>query len=452
MSSIEEKLEVIKELNYWYEERDKEFPEWYQKRRRLARKIYEEYERKGMPIGKYGKDYDFTRYQSHIAKPHSQHQSLLELSEVEQQYLQTIGARIDEEERTGSHLQEDLDTTYTAFSESAKLKFLPKYPEGLVVMNPDEAVHKFSWIKDYFHRLVPLKLDKFTALASGYSIGGAFVWVKKGVAVELPLQACFWMETNRFAQLPYILVIAEPYSKVHIISGCVVEPICPTGIHGCVTEIYVGEGAEITFNIIHNFKPGYWVSPKVGALVDENGVYKENYISIGKHEATQLYPTVILRGKDSRASIRSLFFGRGNSDMDIGAGVVFTGENTRAEIITRAVILDESIVRMRGSLKGYIPTARGHLECRGLLLSDKAQALAYPNLKSISPDAMLTHEAAIGKIAEEELHYLMSRGLSKSEATSMIVRGFLDTEIPGLPSLLQAEITRLVSMTAEEVM
>ena len=145
-------------------------------------------------------------------------------------------------------------------------------------------------------------------------------------------------------------------------------------------------------------------------------------------------------------------FGRARSDVDVGAAIIFTAENTRGEIISRTVVTDEANVRLRGTLKSFKSNTKGHMECRALLLSDKAEAHAYPTLRSTVSGAELTHEAAIGKIAEEQLLYLMSRGLSKEEATSMIARGFLDTDIPGLPPVLQGEISRLVSMTAKEVM
>jgi hypothetical protein len=438
---MEEKMKIVRELNHWYDEFDKQFPEWYRKIRLHARKIYEEYERKGYPIGKYGKDFDFTKYIPNIPPTHRKLESLLDLNDVSKQYIQTVGMNPDETDRAGSHLQEDTTVTYTS-----------KTDGKVIAMNPDVAILKYPWLKEFVHKLIPIDLDKYTALCTAYSIGGAFLWIKKGTVVDIPIQACFLMEMEKLAQLPYILIIAEPYTKVNIISGCVMSPACTAGVHGCITEIYVGEGAEVTFNIIHNFKPGYHVRPKVGVMVEEDATYIENYIEIGEPESSQLYPTVILRGDNSRTSLRSLFFGRGSADFDIGSAIIFTGEDTRGEIISRSVVLNEAVVRMRGSLKAYAPTAKGHMECRALLLSDEAQAIAYPTLKSVSPEATLTHEAAVGRIAEEQLYYLMSRGLSKDEAISTIVRGFLDVEIPGIPPSLQAWMNKLVSMTTKEVM
>ena len=447
----EERLDRIRELNDWYGEFDRRLPEWYREIRLRARRLYEEQERRGQPICKYGKDFDFAEYAPNIPQTKKRLGSLLDLGDVEKRYAESVGVNIDEGERAGSHLQQDTTVTYLGLSGWAREYLASKYPEGLVAETPEAAIMEYPWLKNFVHRLIPIDLDKYTALCTAYSLGGVFAWIKRGVGVDFPLQACFFIETERLAQLPYILIIAEPYSKVNIVSGCVTNPACETAVHGCITEIYIGEGAELTFNIIHNFKPGFHVRPKVGVMVDKGGAYIENYVEIGKPESSQLYPTVILRGDGSRADLRSFFFGRGKSDFDIGGAMIFTGEGARGEVTSRAIVADESTVRMRGALKSYARGVRGHLECRSLLLSDRAQAVAYPNLKSFSPDASLTHEAAVGKIEEEHLCYLMSRGLSREEATSVIIRGFLDIS-KGLSPSLQNWINQLISMTVKEVM
>lgn len=446
-----EKLEKIRELNRWYEEFDKHFPDWYRKIRVRARKIYQEQEERGQPIGRYGKDFEFTKYVPNLDQTKKSLGGLFDLGRIEREYAESVGIDVEEKERAGSHLQQDTTITYLGLSKWAKEYLVSKYPEGLVAETPEVAIMKYPWLENFVHKLVPIDLDKYTSLCTAYSIGGVFAWVKRGMRVEFPLQACFFIETERLAQLPYILILAEPYSKVDIVSGCVMNPACETAVHGCITEIYVGEGAELTFNIIHNFKPGFHVRPKVGVMVDRGGTFVENYIEIGKPTSSQLYPTVILRGEGSRADLRSFFFGRGESDFDIGGAIIFSGEGTRGEITSRAVVTDESTVRMRGALKSYARGVRGHLECRSLLLSDKAKAVAYPNLKSTSPDATLTHEAAVGKIEDEHLYYLMSRGFSKEESTSIIIRGFLDIS-KGLSPSLQRWMSQLISMTVKEVM
>ena len=447
-----DKLKAIQELNDYYDDYDKDFPEWYRKERERARELYLKFEESNAPVGKYGKDFDLTAYNPYLAPTHKPVKNLALLEEIKKTRLQSVGQRLDEEERTGSHLQEDTTSTYLNFTKIAEQTLFPKYPDGLIVANFDDSVKEYPWMQKYVNRIIPVNLDKCTAWNAAYSIGGVLVWVKEGVRVDWPLQACFYMETRGLAQLVHILIVAEPYSKIHLISGCALHPTCDNALHGCITEVFVGKGAEVTLSMIHNFRPRFNVRPKIGAIVDENGSYMENFVLTSEVESTQMYPTVILRGKGAKASMRSLMFGLGKSDSDMGSAIIFANENTSGEIISRSVVMDEANVKTRGSLKAYRSNVKGHLECRALLLSDKAETSAYPNLISKVSDAQLTHEAAVGKIAEEQLLYLMSRGLSREAASSLITRGFLDADIPGLPPLLQAEIKRIVSSTANEVM
>jgi len=447
-----EKRALLREINQFFEEYDKRFPEWYRRLREKARKIYWEYEEKGLPVGRYGLDFDLTQFYPHLVTPHPPLRSLRDLDEVGRRMMERVGNRPDEEARAASHLQHDTVTRYAGLTELGREQVLLMHPRGLVVEDFDEAICKYPWLEKYVGRILPVNLDKYTAWNTAYSRGGIFVWVKRGVSVKWPLQSCFYLERTRLGQLVRIFIYAEPHSEVHLISGCVFNPGCETALHGCITEVYVGREAEVTLTMIHHFKPRFHIRPKVGVIVDDGGIYRSNYILTSPVESAQLYPTVILRGSGSRASMRSLLFGLGSSDLDIGSAIMFTGSGSRGEVISRAVVAEAARVKLRGALKAYRPDVRGHIDCRALLLSRRARAHAYPNLKSMSPGARLTHEAAIGRIEEEHILYLMSRGLDRDEATSMIVRGFLDIEIPGLPDVLKMEIGRLIKATAEKVM
>lgn len=448
---LEERKGVLKELEESTREyeREKGFPDWLVKKRERAREIFREFEEKGFPVGRFGMDFDLLEYRPDIAPRHSARGSLEELDDDMKIVAEKSGQSIDETDRTGSKLQEDGDSTYFGITEYGR-DLLEEYPEGLVVEDIEESVRKYPWIEKLWSHIHPVNLDKYTAFNAGFSRGGILVWVKKGVKVELPIQACFFVETQGYAQLPRILVVAEPHSKVHLISGCVTQPSCRVGLHGCITEIYGGRGSEVTYSMIHNFREGFHVRPKIGALIDDDATYIENFVIIGKCLSDQAYPTAVLRGDNAKAVIRCIALGLESADIDIGSALIFSGENTRGELVSRVISADESRIRMRGNLKGYTNDVRGHLECRGLLLSDTGKARAYPQLRSTSPEADLTHEAAIGKIAEEELYYLMSRGLTEKEATSMIARGFLDVETPGFPPLLRQEINRVIEMSLEE--
>ncbi|MDI6639890.1 MAG: SufD family Fe-S cluster assembly protein, partial [Methanocellales archaeon] len=396
---------------------------------------------------KYGSDVDLDVFNMQVPS-HGKVDEIVELSEAVRSASRTVGTRDDEEYRSGTYFQYDNDVVYLKYTEWLK----EHLPEGLIVLSTDDAVRTYPWLEKYWFRELPMGLDKYTTYVAANSVGGAFVWVQEGAKIDYPIQACLFMGTDMMAQVPHNFIIAEPRSRIHLITGCTVHPACKKAAHIAATEIYIKEGAEVTWSMIHSWGQNFHVRPRMGAIVEENGTLNMNYILLTPVKSIQMYPTVILKGEGARASFRNLIFGRGKSNIDVGSGIIFSAEETRGEIISRAVIMDGSMIDMRGLLRGNKPNTRGHLECRGLLLSDKARARAHPSLDGRAEGTDLTHEAAVGKIAEEQLYYLMTRGLSEGDATSLIARGFLDTDIPGLPPKLQAEISKIVSMTAEEVM
>lgn len=444
--------DLLRELEEAYRRYDERLPEWVRESRRRARAIFRELEEGGWPVGRFGADFDLLRFRPDIAPERPTRRGFGELPEGMRRQAELAGQRLDERYRAGSKLQEDATTTYLGFTPACLEGVLCRHPDGLVVKDIEEAVFEYPWLERFWSKILPMNLDKYTAYNVGYSRGGIFVWVRKGVQVDLPLQACFFVETQGYAQLPRIIVIAEPHSKLHLISGCVTAPACEEGLHGCITEIYVGRGAEVTYTMIHNFTHGFHVRPRIGAIVEEGATYIENLIVIGPCSSDQAYPTAILRGQGARAVIRTIVLGLGASDIDMGSCLILAAPGTRGELVSRAMVMESSAVRMRGTLKAYAEQVRGHLECRGLLLSPTARAWAYPQLRSSCQGADLTHEAAIGRIAEEELCYLMSRGMTEGEATSMIARGFLEVEAPDLPTPLRQEVNRVVSASLEKVL
>ena len=160
-----------------------------------------------------------------------------------------------------------------------------------------------------------------------------------------------------------------------------------------------------------------------------------------------MYPTAYCRGEDSRVSFNSILYGVGESKIDVGAKVVLQGEGSRGEVVSRAVATDKAQIYVRGFLLGEREESRAHLECRGLLLSDEAMIHAIPELLAKVKGAELSHEAAVGKIAEDQILYLMARGFSREEAESLIVRGFMDVSILGLPERLSRDIKRMIDAT-----
>lgn len=420
----------------------REIPAWYRRRRAVAQGLYEQ-----RKPSEYGPDIDLEPFTIDVpVRPRID--SMYDLSREERTASRVVGTREDEDYRGGTYFQYDRSVIYLHYTD-----FLKKHlPTGLTVEDTLEAIRKRPWLRGYWFRACPLNLDKYTAFVGSHETAGAFVWSQEGAKVPYPIQACLFMGTDRMVQVPHNFIIAEPDSSVHLITGCTVHPACKSAAHMACTEIYVKRGAEVTWTMIHAWKPHFHIRPRMGAIVEDGGTLQINYVLISPVGSIQLYPTAILRGRDARVSFRNLLLGLGKSDIDVGSAAFFAADDTRGEILTRAVVTDRASVKMRGRLWGRKPGSRGHLECRALVLSDKAHAFAYPTLQSDVKDTELSHEAAVGKIAEDQLHYLMTRGLTEDEATSLIARGFLDTEIPGLPDELLNEVKRIVAMTAERVL
>ena len=417
-------------------------PEWYCKRKAVAERTY-----KQNKAAKYGSDIDLKSYDLE-APARGGIESLYNLSSDEREASHIVGIRDDESYRSGTYFQYDKDAIYLHYTDLLR-KHLPK---GLIVTDLIEAIKRYSWLRRYWFRACPLNLDKYTAFVGSHETAGAFVWSQKGAIVPYPIQACLFMGTSRMVQVPHNILIAEPNSSMHIITGCTVHPACANAAHVACTEVYVKSRAEVTWTMIHSWKSDFHIRPRMGAIVEQGGTLRINYVLTSPVRSIQLYPTVILLGEGARVSFRNLLLGLGRSDADVGSSIVFDAEETRGEIMTRAIVKDQAEVKMRGKLWGRKPNTKGHLECRALLLSDKTKALAYPTLQGEVKDTDLTHEAAIGKIAEEELLYLMARGLTQDKATSIITRGFLDAEIPGLPEKLLAEVKSIVAMTTEHIL
>jgi len=217
-----------------------------------------------------------------------------------------------------------------------------------------------------------------------------------------------------------------------------------------ISEFFIKKDAKLTFTMIHNWAEDMVVRPRSVARVEEGGLFLNNYICMKPVRSLQMYPTSYLVGKDAIARFYSIIVGSPGSDYDIGGRIFLKKPGNRAEIIARMISNGAKIIN-RGHLIGEVPDIKAHLECRGLLLNG-GLIHAIPELEGHVDGVEMSHEAAVGKIAQEEINYLMSRGLSQDEATSTIVRGFLSVDIPGLPPQLKAEIDKAIEESDKEMM
>jgi len=373
-----------------------------------------------------------------------EHDALNSLDEFPEEYKQNLldaGIEPSEKDRSGSFLQRDCSVVFSTV----------KYP-GLELMSTTDAVKEHDWLKDYLWKAVPVDMDKYTANVELDQTHGYFIRSEAGKKVTMPVQSCLFITSDKIGQKVHNIIIAEENSELHIITGCSVSHAVNSALHLGVSEFYVKRGAKITFTMIHNWSRGMEVRPRSAVIIEDGGVFISNYILMTPLKSLQMYPTAYCVGKNARATFQSIVYAPGDTKIDLGSRAVLQGEGSKAEIISRAIATDNAKVIARGDVIGEGANAKGHIECRGLMLSDNAEIDSIPELKAMLKDLDLSHEAAVGKIAEEEIQYLMARGLSEDEATSVIIRGFLNVDITGLPDALAKETKRMFDMTLEKVM
>ncbi len=373
-----------------------------------------------------------------------EHDALNSLDEIPAEYQQDLldaGIEPSEKDRSGSFLQRDCSVVFSKV----------KYP-GLELMSTTDAMKKHNWLKDYLWKAVPVDMDKYTAEVELDQTHGYFIRSEAGKKVTMPVQSCLFITTDKIGQKVHNIIIAEEDSELHIITGCSVSHAVNSALHLGVSEFYVKRGAKITFTMIHNWSHGMEVRPRSAVVIEDDGVFVSNYILMTPVKSLQMYPTAYCVGKNARATFQSIVYALGNTKIDLGSRAVLQGEGSRSEIISRVIATDRAKVIARGDVIGEGANAKGHIECRGLMLSDSAEINSIPELKATRKDLDLSHEAAVGRIAEEEIQYLMARGLSEEEATSVIIRGFLNVDITGLPEALARETKKMFDMSLEKVM
>lgn len=380
----------------------------------------------------------------HYTAETEEHDALTTLSEISEEYgqdLRNAGIEPSEKDRSGSFLQRDHSVVFSAV----------RYP-GLEIMSTTDAVKKYDWLKEYLWKAVPVDTDKYTAEVALCQTHGYFIRVEAGSKVAMPVQSCLFITSDKIRQNVHNIVIAEENSELHIITGCSVSHSVSSALHLGVSEFYVKKGAKITFTMVHNWGDGIEIRPRTAVVIEDDGVFVSNYILATPVKSLQMFPIIYCKGRNARTSSQSILYATGNANIDMGSRVVLQGSGSKAEIISRVIVTDNAKVIARGDIYGEARDAKGHIECRGLVLSNTSEIDSIPVLKATRRDLDLSHEAAVGKIAEEEIHYLMARGLSEDEATSVIIRGFLNVDITGLPDALAKETKKMFDMSLEKVM
>ncbi|MDY0088310.1 MAG: SufD family Fe-S cluster assembly protein [Coriobacteriia bacterium] len=380
----------------------------------------------------------------------TEHDRIASLSSLEKQMREVaagVGIDTSEESRSASYFQLDRTPIYE--------KVAAAFDDAIEIMSTQEALARYpeEMIERWWWRAVAPHKDKYTALVALKQTEGYFIRVKAGRKVAKPIQACLFVSENDVSQNVHNVIVVEDGAEAHVITGCTIHPEVKTGLHAGISEFYIGKGASLTFTMIHNWAEQFHVRPRTAIDIDDDGTYVNNYVMLRPVRSIQSFPVARCRGARSRAVFNSIVYGLDDSYIDLGSETLLEGPGSRSEAVARTVSRDQSIVYSRGRLVARTNECKAHLDCRGILLSEGSTQWAIPDLASEgAPGAELSHEAAISPIAEEEVFYLMSRGISHDDAVSMITRGFLDLDIPGLPAPLRRQIDEAIAATAEEGM
>ncbi|MDD5191160.1 MAG: SufD family Fe-S cluster assembly protein [Dehalococcoidales bacterium] len=387
-----------------------------------------------------GEDVDLTKF-TREAAPLKYQTDPSKLSVATKKKMLEAGVMLDNpDQRTGTFIQIDNTPVHSSVKQ-----------EGVEVMPVSQAIQKYDWLGDYYWKAVNVDTDKYTASVELGQNDGYFIRTTPGTKTDFPVQACLYLSKAKLAQNVHNIIIAEENSELHIITGCTTALGNEPGMHLGVSEFYIKKGAKITFTMIHGWNPEFAVRPRTAAIIEDNGLFLSNYVLMKPVKTIQMNPIARCNGENATARFNSVLVSTPGSNMDVGSRVYLNGKGSRTEIISRAITTG-GYITARGYIEGNAPEVKGHLECRGLLLENKGAIHAIPELKGTLPGIDLYHEAAVGKIAEEEVEYLMARGLTREEATATIVRGFLRVDIEGLPQMLNEELKRAIKDSEKDLM
>ena len=344
-----------------------------------------------------------------------------------------------EKERAGTFIQKDRSVVHCK-----------SHQDGVEMMGISQAAAVHPWLEEYLWKSVSPDTDAFTKSAKAHPHEGYFIRALPGVKSAHPLQSCLYIAKNGFSQNVHNIVIAEERSHLHVITGCATAPHLDSGLHVGISEFYVKKGATLMFTMIHDWGKNVSVRPRTVIRVAEGGTLISNYICLKPVGSLQMFPTTYLEGEGAVARFNSVLVAARGSYMDVGSRVILSAPNTRAEIISRGITSGGTIIA-RGDLIGKVAGIKAHLECKGLILNDGLMH-AIPELQGFVPGVEMSHEAAVGKIDQREIEYLMARGLDEEEAISTIVRGFLNVDIEGLPVGLREKLDKAISETQKDMM
>ncbi len=302
-------------------------------------------------------------------------------------------------------------------------------------------------IRDHFMHLVPPTDHKFAALHGAVWSGGSFVYVPKGVHLDIPLQSYFRLNAKGAGQFEHTLIIVEEGAYLHFIEGCSAPKYNVANLHAGCVELFIGKGATLRYSTIENWSRNMYNLNTKRALVEEEGRIEWVSGSFGSH-VSYLYPMSILNGRGARSEFTGVTFAGAGQNLDTGTKVVHNAENTSSYVNTRSISKGGGISTFRSSvvINANAKGSKSAVSCESLMVDDISRSDTIPAMDIRTADADVGHEARIGRISDETVFYLMSRGLSEEDARALIVRGFADNVSKELPLEYAVEMNNLISL------
>lgn len=320
--------------------------------------------------------------------------------------------------------------------------------KGVIFCDTDTALRKYpDLLKKYFGKLVPPTDNKYAALNSAVWSGGSFIYVPKGVKLSKPVQSYFRINSERMGQFERTLIIVDDDADIHYVEGCTAPLYSKDSLHAAVVEIFVGKRAHCRYSTVQNWANNIVNLVTKRTLVDDYGHMEWIDGNIGAG-LNMKYPCCVLQGYKSKGTTVSIAFAGENQLQDTGAKMIHLGEGSTSNIISKSICRGGGKVNYRGlvSCGKKAKGAKAHVECDTLILDELSSSDTIPTNTGMNNDMYIEHEATVSKVNEEQLFYMMSRGLTEAEATEMIVMGFIEPFSKELPMEYAVELNRLIKL------
>lgn len=356
----------------------------------------------------------------------------LGIPEAEQKFLSGVGAQY-ESEMVYHSIHEQLEE------------------QGVIFKSIEDGLREHpDLFREYFGKIIPFTDNKFAALNSAVWSGGSFVYIPKGLKVDLPLQAYFRLNAANIGQFERSLIIADEGAQVHYVEGCTAPQYTTNSFHSGVIEIMVRKNARVRYTTIQNWSHNVYNLVTQRARVEEKGTMEWVDANLGS-KITMKYPSCILMGRGAHGEVLSIAFSGKGQHHDTGGKVIHLAPDTTSKIISKSISKDSGRASYRGLMKVNQgnTNVRSNVVCDALLLDDHSRSDTYPYIEIDEQDVNIGHEASVSKVEEEQLFYLMSRGLSEEQAISMVVAGFIEPLVKELPMEYAIEMNRLIQLQME---